>query len=332
MHVDPFATLERQWAMLRMIPRFPRAITVAALMTALRDAGFRPSRRTIERDLHELSVRFPITVDDSGKTYRWSWTKAALIEFMPRLSVSQSVTLSLAKAHVRKLLPKAMLDDVQPVFDAAERELANTGWKDWHKRTAVAPAAFALLPPKIDAKVLSDVQHALAGRVCMTAKYRSKGSKTPKQRTIHPLGLLIRGSVQYLVCNLPEYKEPRQLAIHRMTNTVIGTEPCREPHGFSMSRYIAHDLSIASRGKIRLRAIFNASSAEHLRETALSKYQTWRPIEGTDKVEISATVDDDVQLKRWLLSFGSEVEVTEPEHLRQEMAEEIEKARRAYTK
>ncbi|HEV2606680.1 MAG TPA: WYL domain-containing protein, partial [Xanthomonadaceae bacterium] len=147
-----------------------------------------------------------------------------------------------------------------------------------------------------------------------------------------PLGLLVRGSVQYLVCLLPEHPKPCQLALHRMSNTVIGNKPCKEPQGFSMTRYVARDLAIASRGKIRFRAVFNDITAEHLRETPLSKYQTWRPIAGTDKVEISATVDDDVQLKRWLLSFGSEVVVREPESLRREMAEELRKAMGAYAK
>jgi predicted DNA-binding transcriptional regulator YafY len=330
MHDEANQALQRQWTMLRAIPRQPQRITVTGLMTVLRDNGFAPSRRTVERDLHEMSARFPLYVDDARRPNGWSWMKDATLEFMPRLSVSQCLALALAQQHVRTLLPKSLLDDLAPLFEAAERELAQTGWKDWHKRTAVAPSTLALLPPKIDANVLADVQHAIARRRILTASYRSIGSKAPKQRTIHPLGLLVRGSVQYLVCLLPEHPKPCQLALHRMSNTVIGNKPCKEPQGFSMTRYVARDLAIASRGKIRLRAVFDATAAEHLRETPLSKYQTWRPIAGTDKVEISATVDDDVQLKRWLLSFGSEVEVREPESLRKEMAEELRKTVGAY--
>jgi predicted DNA-binding transcriptional regulator YafY len=329
MREDPYVTRQRRSALLQAIPRLPNTVTVAQLAAALNNADFHPSRRTIERDLHQLSEHFPLTVDDSGRTFRWSMMKTASIQFMPRLTVSQSLALTLALAHIKNLLPRTMLDDLIPVFEAAERELARTGWKDWHKRTAVAPAAFALLPPKIDAKVLSDVQHALARRLRMTAKYRSKGAKAPRKREIQPLGLLVRGSVQYLVCMLPEYDKPRQLCLHRMSDTVIGTERCKDPHGFSMSRY-ARGLNIDSRGKIRLRLIFDETAADHIRETPLSKYQTWRPIPGTNKVEVSATVDDDVQLKRWLLSFGSEVEVIAPEHLRLEMIQELGKARRAY--
>ncbi len=329
MHVDPTATLERQWTMLGLIPAWPRTITVAALRTAIHGVGFTPSRRTVNRDLQELSNRFPITVDATGKTFRWGWMKSAPLAFLPRLSVAQCLALALARKHMHAL-PKAVVEELDTLFDAAERELEPTIWKDWHKRIAFAPLTFALLPPTIDAKVVSDAQHALAGRVILTAKYCSIGGKTATQRTIHPLGLLVRDSVHYLVSQLPEYPKPVQLALHRMSDTTITSEPSHEPRGFSMTRYAARNLAINPRGKIRLRAVFDATAAKHLRETRISKYQTWRPIEGTDKVEIRATVEDDLTFKRWLLSFGSEVEVLEPVHLRQEIKEEMQKALRGY--
>jgi hypothetical protein len=46
-----------------------------------------------------------------------------------------------------------------------------------------------------------------------------------------------------------------------------------ELHGFSMRKYVARHLAIASRGKIRLRLHVDAIAAEHLRETLLSTYQ-----------------------------------------------------------
>jgi predicted DNA-binding transcriptional regulator YafY len=330
MRDESFQTLQRQWTMLRAIPRLPQKITVTALMSVLLDAGFRPSRRTLERDLHEMSTRFPLVVDDRHRPYGWSWLKDAVVEFMPRLTVSQGVALRLAEVHIRNLLPQIMLRDLAPLFDAADTELANTGWKDWHKRTAVVPSTLALLPPKIDAQVLSDVQHAIARRCLLTARYRSKGSTMPKEMTIHPLGLLVRGSIQYLVCTLRDYAEVRQLAVHRMSGTVLGAESCKQPPGFSFSRYVANDLAIASRGKIRLVARFDPTTAEHLRETPLSKDQRLEAIEGSDKIEVTATVEGDQQLRWWLLAFGSQVEVREPGVLRQEMAGEFRAALLAY--
>jgi predicted DNA-binding transcriptional regulator YafY len=54
------------------------------------------------------------------------------------------------------------------------------------------------------------------------------------------------------------------------------------------------------------------------------------PLEGTDKIKVRATAQDDLQLKRWLLSLGMEAEVREPVRLRREIAEEMREALRAY--
>jgi len=329
MEIESYATLERQWTMLRLIPAAPQSISVAALVDGLRAEGQKPTRRTVARDLHAMSARFPLVVDDSGKTHRWSWEKQASVDFLPRLNASQCLALAVVRKHMATLLPKAVLDDLAPLFDAAERELASSGWKDWPARIAVAPPAFALLPPRIDAKVLADVQHAIARRVKLIAKYRSVGARTATRRSFDPLGLLLRGHLQYLIAQTAEHPEPRQYALQRLRETAPTNVRCHEPHGFSMRKY-ARDLAIAPRGWIRLRLHFHARTAEHVREMPMSKYQTWRPIEGTGKIEVCATVQDDVQLKRWLLSLGMEAEVREPVRLRREIAGEMREVLRAY--
>lgn len=316
---DAKQTLARQWTMLRAIPRSPLKVSVGELLTTLLDSGFHPSRRTVERDLQELSGRFPLVVDDSSKPYGWSWMKDANFEFMPRLTASQSVTLLLARTHMRNLLPQAMLKDLASVFAVAERELASSGWRDWHRRTAVVPSTLALLPPKLDSRALADVQHALARKCRLTASYRSKGNATQKQLTIHPLGLLVRGAVPYLVCTLFGYDDVRQLAVHRMSATKLMPDPRREPPAFDFDTYARHASNFEANGTIRLVAWFDAPAAEHLRETPLSKDQTWCTIEATGKVEVTATVEDGQPLRWWLLAFGSQVEVREPEALRTDM-------------
>ena len=74
----------------------------------------------------------------------------------------------------------------KPLFAAAARELATTGWKDWHQRTAYASPTLILKPPKIDAKVLTDVQHAIAHGVQLTARYRSKGKAPGYSGHVNP--------------------------------------------------------------------------------------------------------------------------------------------------
>lgn len=316
-------TLARQWAMLRRIPRAPRKTAASELAEHLRAEGFRVSRRTIERDLHALSARFPLVLDDRAKPYGWSWMKDARLDFLPALTTSQAVALLLARAHLQPLLPQNLQKDLGPIFAAAERELAATGWQDWHKRTAIVPATLPLLPPKIDPDVMAGVQAALAQKHCIEGRYRAKGETAGKHMLIHPLGLLARGPVLYLVCTLFGYGDIRQLALHRLMDVAELNRRRAEPEGFDFRTYAATSASaFNSRGRIRLVARFDAAAAEHLRETPLSRDQTWTLLDA-GWVEVTATVEDDDRLRWWLLAFGSQVEVIRPAALREDVSASI---------
>ncbi|MFJ3074309.1 WYL domain-containing protein [Pseudomonas sp. NPDC087029] len=68
------ATLSRQWAMLRQLPSRSPGITSAELVWRLRDVGFNVSKRTVERDLNELSLIFPLERNDKSIPFGWHWS------------------------------------------------------------------------------------------------------------------------------------------------------------------------------------------------------------------------------------------------------------------
>ncbi|SKB32877.1 Predicted DNA-binding transcriptional regulator YafY, contains an HTH and WYL domains [Luteibacter sp. 22Crub2.1] len=301
------------------MPRAPRQKTVAELSADLAKEGIEVSRRTVERDLQNLSARFPLVADDSSKPFGWSWMRDANIEFTPRLSIPQGIALLLAQVHLRPLLPDSLMRELMPIFYLARQEMAHGAWNDWHRRTAVVPTAMALLPPVIDRHVLNDVHEALAMRRQLVAEYRSKGARESREVTIHPLGLVVRGSVQYLVCTLFDYDNIRQLALHRLSRTRRSHEQASVPEGFDFQAYAKSAAKYESQGLIKLVARFSAGAAEHLRETPLSSDQQVVAAEGGEHVDVSATVELDQTLRWWLKAFGSNVAVIEPQALRDEM-------------
>lgn len=319
--------IARQQAMLRHVPRAPAKVTAGEVTQRLRDDGYDVSKRTVERDLQSLSDAFPLVLDESSKPYGWSWMKDAHFDFLPRLTISQAVALTLARAHLRTLLPQGMQKDLQPIFNAAERELSTTGWRDWHQRTAIVPTSLALLPPKLSNDVLGKVESAIAQRHCIEGSYRTKGSAKEQQWTIHPLGLLSRGPVIYLVCTLFDYTDVRMLALHRLTGVSELDQRRTEPHGFNLRDYAASDGShFQSRGPIQLVARFDPAAVEHLRETPLSSDQSLMDVEDGARVELTASVDYDETLRWWLLGFGDLVEVVGPANLRSDVATTAERS------
>ena len=325
-------TLARQWAVLQAVPRSPLKVTTAEIETRLRDEGFEVSRRTIERDLHALSGRFPLALDDRSKPYGWSWAKGASLELMPGLTSSQAVALLLARTHLRDLLPVTMQKDLAPIFDAATKTLMSSGWKDWHQRTAVVPMGMPHIPPKVSTQVLATVQSALARHRRLSARYRTKGARHDKTYAIHPLGLLSRGPVLYLICTLFDYQDVVQLALHRMSSATETKDDACEPPGFNFREYVRTEARrYGSGGKIKLVARFDAVAAEHLREMPISTDQTMREVDNS-QVEISATVEDDELLMWWLLGFGRWARVESPKKLQAEMKAELFAAARAYSR
>ena len=324
-------TLARQWAMLRNIPRMPRKVSAPELCRTLERLGFQTSLRTVERDLDGLSCQFPLVVDDSSRPYGWSWAKDADIELAPRLSPSQAVALLLSRVHLRQFLPHHLLQELASVFAAAEREVASSGWKDWHQRTAILPTSMPLLAPKLSADVLEHVHSALALRRCLSGHYRSRGATSSRELTIHPLGLIVRGSIQYLVCTLRDYPDVRQLALHRLSHTQLLESPRKQPPGFDFGKYVASSASkVWAQGRIRLVARFSDGAGEHLRETPVSTDQELIDVEGTGELELRATVESDETLRWWLLGFGSQVEVLKPRALRAHLKQELRAAAERY--
>ena len=322
-------TIARQWEMLKLIPRAPRKVSVRQLHEALKTLGFPTTARTVERDLNTLSLRFPLEADE-GKPRGWAWRRGANIEFAPRLSPQQSVALLLSQAHLRNFMPQSLLKEMAPVFAAAEQEVAASGWKDWHKRTAIIPPNMPLLAPNLDAAVLDDVHASLALRRCLCGRYRSRGSATARELTIHPLGLIVRGSALYLVCTLRDYQDIRQIALHRLSHTRVLEATRKQPAGFDFGLYVASSGSkYWAQGRITLVARFTAETAAHLRETPLSKDQQLDDL-GDGQMELRASVESDDTLRWWLLGFGNQVEVMEPLELRREMRDLLRSAAKRY--
>ena len=63
----------RQWLILSMLPKPPRRVDTATIEARLRERGARVHRRTIQRDLVQLSAIFPIVADDRHKPFGWRW-------------------------------------------------------------------------------------------------------------------------------------------------------------------------------------------------------------------------------------------------------------------
>jgi predicted DNA-binding transcriptional regulator YafY len=315
-------TLLRQWELLRAIPRAPKKVDVASLMTKLETAGYKTTKRSIQRDLNLLSGVFPLICDDRSTTYGWSWSGDAPTFDLPAMDGPTALTVRLIEQFIPTLLPPTIRDLLAPQFARARAVLGanpDNALRHWTDCVRVVPRAMPLLPPKFNSDAVRVVYDALLAGQRFATDYRSRANDTDEVKTyeVSPLGLVARGNLLYLVCTLWDYQDIRQLALHRVLTASPTDKPVKKPDGFDLDRYIeSGEFQYPVGPIIQLKAKFARAAAAHLYETPLSEEQIIEILDA-DHVILTATVRDTAQLEWWLLGFGHSVRVMEPIDLRE---------------
>ena len=232
--------LARQWQVLRLLPTKPPGITSRELVEKLEREGFPVTKRTVERDLAELSTIFGIACNDKGMPYGWHWMKGEYAD-LPGLSVSDAVSLRLVEDLLRPLLPSAMLESLETRFGQAKAKLAelsadnpNAKWAD--KVRYVSPS-MPFIPPKVETAVLDAVHDALLNEHQIEVEYK-KASGEQKTYRLHPLGLVQRGQITYLVATAFDYQDERLYALHRIRSIRTLTDSASVPEQFAVGDYV----------------------------------------------------------------------------------------------
>jgi predicted DNA-binding transcriptional regulator YafY len=237
------------------------------------------------------------------------------------MEVVDALTWRLIETSLRPLLPKVVLDVLEPRLKTAAEKLnairARKAVTDWPNKVASELPMVPFVPPEIASGVLRDVQYALIHDYVFTCQYRSISSGRHKSHKLNPLGLLQRGHVTYLVATIHNEDKPLLFALHRMKEVKPGIDTLRRPAGFSLQQFLRDGGGQFGEAKpIRLVLEVSSRLATVLGETRFDAQQVMSPVrEGWHRLE--ATVQHTWQLEWWLLSKLGHLVVLEPEDLRQ---------------
>ena len=322
----------RLWEMLKLLPSRGPGKTALEITKALNDAGFRITKRQVERDLKELMEAFPLDCNNTSPPYGWKWVNGASTDF-PGLTVAEAISLRMVEDTLKPLLPVSVLQALEPRFRQAENKLILLSKENrkaqWVNKVRTVSPTFPLIPPVIDSAVLELVQDALLADEQIEVGYRGMGSEEVKPMRLHPLGMVSRGPVTYLVATTFDYVDVRLYAVHRMTSATRTGEPIKRPADFDLDAYIqAGGLHFGNGKTIRLSAWVSEGLARILEETPMSEDQSLK-LDG-DEIKLTATVMDSWQLTWWLMSQGDSIEVVSPVALRRKIAEKLADAAAQY--
>ena len=327
-------TTLRHLAMLSRIPVHPNAKSTKRILQELRelDPDYDVSERTVQRGLDQRSGQFPISCEARGRANHWFWTDPHALTQIPSMSAPTAFALRLAAEYLKPIMPPSALGLLEPYFRHADSVLEGTALGRWTDKAAIIERGPVLTPPSVPVEVQEAVYTALMENRKVEAAYRAKGRTRARRSVLNPLGIVVRAGIVYLVATSWGYEDVRHYVLHRMSKPELLGEPARVPAGFSLVSYIweENQLSYPVSGRsLALRVLFEKNAAMHLIESRLATdHKTTEQEDG--RVIFEATVPDTAEMRWWLLGFGCAVEVLEPESLRDEFRDEVQRLSAKY--
>ncbi len=316
------------------IPVYPKTRSTREIHNILcqKSSDYAVDMRSIQRSLNDLSSRFPITSIQKGSRQYWYWLNPDTWFQVPGMSQSAAFMLRLVEEHLRQAFPPESLRVLGPYFRKAEDILRGTDLGVWTERVALIHRGPILEPPLVPDEIREAVCGALIRQKRLHVVYRSRGEELSQEMELHPLGMVVRGGLTYIVATAWDYADVRHYALHRMETAEELFQASRVPDGFNLKEYLNGDAFSypSGAGKIAMKAVFAQEAGIHLIENRLSD-DHHAVVREDGQVLVEATVEDTEELRWWLQGFGSKVEVLEPEGLRQNFRQEAERLARIYS-
>lgn len=296
------------------------------------------SKQTVMRMIEQISLSHKGIIDtwikDGERYYR---IKTPPVR--PRLAISEEelMNMALCRDFLQHLLPKNIRDSISGGMEKAAVLL-----DDYESRgRAMSPVAGSIVKGCIDyspfAGVLDCILDAIPKRKVVELAYQSPGSPQPKTHEVVPVSLQAFRETLYLrswsVCErgTPAPEKPLTFAIQRIKKLIPTIRTVPQDVLAALPRLDADTIfGIAqSHTPFQVTARFYGTGAVYVSERTWSEDQKLeRDSEGN--LLLHFTAQSEVEVVKWILSFGGEAELLEPEPLRERVEKELSAAASRY--
>jgi predicted DNA-binding transcriptional regulator YafY len=168
----------------------------------------------------------------------------------------------------------------------------------------------------------------LKQKICMVS-YFSFYDETEKQYLIEPLHFFESNGGMYIFVRVPKHNSIRTLAVERIQKLDKSEETFAYPENFDPEKLLEASFDIIYDDPVSVRLWVSPGQAKYIRERRF--FQNQAIVENKDGsliLEIETSGWDD--LKRWVMSLGSEAVVLEPKTLKAEIIKDLKQLLKRY--
>lgn len=270
--------------------------------------------RTIYRDLGRLEeAGFPLGSEDGRYFLPASFTRLRT----PGLEPDELLALYLARQTARVLRGTsagAALDRLWAKLTSDPSGQVSLGPLGASPLTVGAGPAIDYRP---HLRTIAALEDAIARRRVVHARYRSPRAAGPSERQLEPGDLHVDAptGTLYAICWCRLRAAVRVFAVHRFLEVSVLDEVVRPRPETRSQHALRHAFRVwHAEASHRVRLRFAPAAAEEIRERRWHRSQRLTPLVAGGVV-LELTVAEPLELERWLLGFGPDVEVLEPRSL-----------------
>jgi len=289
--------------------------TVAELASRLRC-----TQRTVWRDLQVLEAGgVPLTNERDGRQTRWfildGHTRSLGIPFTHHELLALHFGRHLLQPLEGTIFQEAMrsaLEKIQAGVTPSALHLLN---QLDHSITARTPGFKDYSRFRETIEVLRE---AIARRRIVEIKYHSFGRDDLTTRRVDPYHLWYQFGGLYLAAYCHSREAILTFAIERIQEIKPCPETFERPADFNLDGYLAGSFGLFRGKPLQVRLRFSRDVARYVAE------RQWHPSQRneallTGEMEVTLHVAPEMDVKRWILGWGKDVEVLEPKKLRDEI-------------
>ena len=287
-----------------------------ATLQELMDGGA-VSARTVYRDIEALSQSgLPLHFDSESRRYR----------FLQQVFL-QPLTFTVREATALVQCVQGMCRDDLPIRPdlrhALEKILSCLPVESQKKVDAGRQAVDIRLtkhPVGIGRTLFQQVEEAVRERRRLSLRYYTKSRETWTERILDPYVIVFRGRAWYVVgfCHLRG--GVKLFRLDRMEAVELLLTTFELPKNFSPDAFFAGSWLIEQGETVRVKLKFAPAAARWVRDEQFHESQQTEEL-ANGSILFEVCVQGTREITRWILGYGGDVEVLEPEAVRQAVAE-----------
>ena len=288
-------------------------------------------QRTVYRDLHALEeAGFPLYTEEANGKTLWCLLDSARKPMPMTFKLPELMALYFGRDALKVLKGTVFYDSLEALFQKIKTTLPPESMrylKSVEQSLKVGPKPYK--PYSQYNKQIEQINDAVINKRVIDIIYYTMSRKKETQRKVAPYKLWFVDGSFYLIGHCKWKKEIRIFAVDRIKGLRLTDEIFEVPDDFDVDDFMRNSFGAFHGKPEKVKVLFSADIAEYIKEKIWHESQKLHDTpDGSVLFEADVACTRDI--KAWIMRWGANAIVLEPEKLRNEIRTEAIEMLAAY--